>query len=106
MRKIRQTLGVSAFGVNAIVLPVGYETNVHFHDAQQEMYFVHQGQVEFRFGDGTRHVVDAGGIVRVDAATHRGMRNAGPDEAILVITGGRDGYVGRDGHLVEDPAGS
>jgi mannose-6-phosphate isomerase-like protein (cupin superfamily) len=106
MRKIRQTLGVTAFGVNAIVLPVGYATDLHFHDAQQEMYFVHQGQVEFRFGDGTRHMVAAGGIVRVDPATHRGMRNAGQDEAILVITGGRDGYVGRDGHLAEDPAGS
>jgi uncharacterized cupin superfamily protein len=105
IRKIRRSLGVTAFGVNAIVLPIGYETNVHFHDAQEELYFVHQGQVEFRFGDGTRHVVDAGGIVRVDATTHRGMRNAGEDEAILVIAGGRDGYVGRDGHLADEAPG-
>jgi mannose-6-phosphate isomerase-like protein (cupin superfamily) len=106
-RKIRQMLGVTAFGVNAIVLPVGYETNVHFHDEQEEMYFVHQGQVEFRFGDGTRHLVAAGGVVRVDPTTHRALRNAGQDEAILVVTGGRDGYVGRDGHLVDDgPAGA
>jgi mannose-6-phosphate isomerase-like protein (cupin superfamily) len=100
-RKIRRELGVTAFGVNAIVLPVGHETNLHFHDDQEEMYFVHQGQVEFRFGDGTRHLVDAGGVVRVDAATHRGMRNAGQDEAILVVAGGRDGYVGRDAHLAD-----
>lgn len=105
-RKIRRELGVTAFGVNAIVLPPGYETDLHFHDEQEEMYFVHQGTIEFRFGDGTTHVVDAGGVVRVDAPTRRGMRNAGEDEAIVVVTGGKDGYVGRDGQAAgENPRG-
>jgi quercetin dioxygenase-like cupin family protein len=101
-RKIRQELGVSAFGVNAIVLPPGYSTGEHFHDEQEELYFVHNGAVEFRFGDGSTHVVRAGGVVRVDAATHRGMRNVGEDEAIVVVTGGKGGYVGRDGQAVGD----
>ena len=52
-RKIRHAVGVTAFGINAIVLPPGYATGVHYHDEQEETYFVHQGQVEFRFGDGT-----------------------------------------------------
>jgi quercetin dioxygenase-like cupin family protein len=105
-RKVRRELGVTAFGVNAIVLPPGYSTGVHYHDEQEEMYFVHQGSVEFRFGDGTEHLVHAGGVVRVDAATHRGMRNAGEDEAIVVVAGGKDGYVGRDGQPVgDDPRG-
>ena len=103
-RKIRRVLGVTAFGINALVLPVGYDSGVHFHDDQEETYFVHQGEVEFRFGDGTRHLVGAGGIVRVDAATHRGMRNVGQDDAIIVVAGGREGYVGRDGHAVEGDA--
>jgi mannose-6-phosphate isomerase-like protein (cupin superfamily) len=101
-RKIRRELGVTAFGVNAIVLPPGYNTGVHFHDEQEELYFVHNGAVEFRFGDESTHVVRAGGIVRVDAATHRGMRNVGEDEAIVVVTGGKGGYVGRDGQAVGD----
>jgi mannose-6-phosphate isomerase-like protein (cupin superfamily) len=100
-RKVRQEVGVTAFGVNAIVLPPGYATGLHFHDEQEEVYFVHQGTVEFRFGDGSTHLVHAGGVVRVDAATHRGMRNAGEDEAILVVTGGKGGYVGRDGQAVD-----
>ena len=105
-RKLRQELGVTAFGINALVLPPGYETGLHFHDEQEETYFVHQGVVEFRFGDGTTHLLDAGGTVRVDAATHRGMRNAGQDDAIVVVAGGRDGYVGRDGQAVDgDPRG-
>jgi len=105
-RKVRQELGVTAFGVNAIVLPPGYSTGVHFHDEQEEIYFVHQGTVEFRFGDVTTLVVPAGGVVGVAAATHRGMRNAGEDEAIVVVTGGKGGYVGRDGQAVgDDPRG-
>ena len=59
-RKIRRELGVTAFGINAIVLPPGYATGVHYHDEQEETYFVHQGEVEFRFGDGIRHLVRAG----------------------------------------------
>ena len=41
-------VGVTAFGINAIVLPPGYATGVHFHDEQEETYFVHDGEVEFR----------------------------------------------------------
>jgi quercetin dioxygenase-like cupin family protein len=99
-RKIRRELGVTAFGINAITLPPGYETGIHYHDAQEETYFVHTGQVEFRFGDGTTHRLGPGGLVRVDAHTHRGMRNAGEGEAVVVVVGGKDGYVGRDGQAV------
>ena len=106
-RKIRHEVGVTAFGMNAIVLPPGYESGVHYHDEQEETYFVHQGAIEFRFGDGTKHIVRAGGIVRVDAATHRGMRNAGESDAIVLAVGGKDGYVGRDGQAVDDdPTGA
>ncbi len=101
-RKVRQELGVTAFGINAIVLPPGHATGLHFHEQQEETYFVHRGQVEFRFGDGSSHVVGAGGIARVDAATQRGMRNVGQDDAIVVVAGGKDGYVGRDGQAVDD----
>lgn len=106
-RKIRHEVGVTAFGMNAIVLPPGYESGVHYHDEQEEIYFVHRGEVEFRFGDGSRHLVGAGGVARVDAKTHRGMRNVGEGDAILVIVGGKDGYVGRDGQPVgADPRGA
>jgi quercetin dioxygenase-like cupin family protein len=101
-RKVRRELGVTAFGINALVLPPGYFTGLHYHDEQEETYFVHQGVVEFQFGDGTVHVVNAGGMARVDAATHRGLRNAGQDDAIVLVAGGKDGYVGRDGQSVGD----
>ena len=101
-RKIRTRLGVTAFGINAIVLPPGYETGRHFHDEQEETYFVHRGQIEMEFGDGSRHTLGAGALARVDAATVRRIRNASGDEdAVYVIVGGKDGYVGRDGRLPE-----
>jgi uncharacterized cupin superfamily protein len=105
-RKVRRALGVTAFGINALVLPPGYETGVHFHDQQEETYFVHEGTIEFQFGDGSTHLTGPGGIARVDAATHRGLRNAGDGDAVVLVAGGKDGYVGRDGQAVGgDPRG-
>ena len=98
-RKIRSGLGVTAFGVNAIVMPPGYETNGHYHDEQEELYFVHRGVIAITFGDGTTHELGAGGLARVDAATVRSIKNVGEADAVYVIVGGKDGYVGRDGRL-------
>lgn len=103
-RKVRKALGVTAFGVNAIVLPEGYSSGPHWHEQQEELYFVHQGTVEFRFGsDGAEKcTLGPGGLVRVEPSTVRAFRNAGEGEAIYICVGGKGGYVGRDGRLVED----
>jgi quercetin dioxygenase-like cupin family protein len=100
-RKIRRALGVTAFGVNAIVLPPGIETGRHYHAEQEEVYFVHRGTVELEFGDGSKHVLGPGGVARVDAPTVRKVRNLSDEDAVYVIAGGKDGYVGRDGQLPE-----
>ncbi len=100
-RKIRRALEVDAFGVNAIVLPAGMETGFHYHEAQQELYFVHRGTIEMRFGDGSAITLGEGGLARVDAATVRQIRNLGEGEAVYLCAGGKDGYVGRDGRVPE-----
>jgi uncharacterized cupin superfamily protein len=101
-RKIRQALGVTAFGVNAIVLPPGHESRRHLHERQQELYFVHRGTIEFRFGDGAARTLGAGGLARVDPATVRSLRNlSDTDEAVYLCVGGAGGYVGRDGRAPE-----
>jgi len=100
-RKIRRELGVTAFGMNAISMPPGYETGRHYHDQQEETYFVHRGTIEMEFGDGSRHVLSAGGLARVAARTVRKIKNVGDTDALFVIVGGKDGYVGRDGRLPE-----
>jgi quercetin dioxygenase-like cupin family protein len=100
-RKVRKGLGVSAFGVNAIVMPAGYESGSHYHDEQEELYFVHRGTIEMEFGDGSVHRLQEGSFARVDAETVRKVRNVGDGDAIYLCAGGKDGYVGRDGRMPE-----
>ena len=59
-RKVRRELGVTAFGVNAIELPPEYATGRHFHDEQEELYFVHRGRVKITLGDDAEHVLGPG----------------------------------------------
>jgi quercetin dioxygenase-like cupin family protein len=98
-RKVRSALGVTAFGVNAIMLPPGYETGRHFHDEQQELYFLHEGRIEITLNDDTTHVLGPGGLARVDAQTIRKIKNVGDGPCVYLVAGGKDGYVGRDGRL-------
>ena len=100
-RKIRRGLGVKEFGANAIVIPPRYEANSHYHEEQEELYFVYEGTLQFTFGDGTKHVLGPGGLARVDAATVRQITNLGDTDGVYVIVGGKGGYVGRDGHMPE-----
>ncbi|HEY2570064.1 MAG TPA: cupin domain-containing protein [Solirubrobacteraceae bacterium] len=100
-RKVRKGLGVTAFGVNAIVMPPGIESGFHYHDEQEELYFVHRGTIEIEFGDGVVQRLGEGGLARVDAATPRKVRNPGDADAVYLIAGGKDGYIGRDGRVPE-----
>ena len=100
-RKVRRALDVKELGVNAIVMPEGMSSGFHYHDEQEELYFVHSGEVEIEFGDGTTHRLGPGGMARVDASTHRRVENVGSGEAVYVVVGAKGGYVGRDGKVPE-----
>ena len=100
-RKVRVPLGVTSMGVNALVLPPRYQAGFHYHDEQEEIYFVHEGDVELEFGDGAVARLAPGGIARVDATTVRRLRNLGDGDAVIFVVGGKGGYVGRDAHLPE-----
>ena len=74
-RKVRRALEVEAFGVNAMVLPP-FEV------------------------EGESFELDPGGLCHVQSTTPRRFWNAGDGELVLLVVGGKDGYVGRDGHFV------
>ena len=95
-RKIRKALGVNAFGVNAIVFPPGYDGPNHYHDPQDELYFVHRGTATFVV-DGDEHAVEEGGLVHVESTTPRSVSNRTDDDLVVLIVGGKGGYVERDG---------
>ena len=102
-RKIRAALGVEAFGVNAIVYPANYEGPEHYHDTQDELYFVHRGRSASR-STARRASSARAGCSTQCSTTPRRISNAGDEDAIVFIVGGKGGYVERDGHLVDPEA--
>jgi mannose-6-phosphate isomerase-like protein (cupin superfamily) len=100
-RKVRGALGVKAFGVNGIVMPPGFEGFLHYHERQDELYFVHRGRARVEVG-GEVHEVGEGGLIHVEATTARRVSNGSDtDDLVLLVIGGKGGYVERDGHLVD-----
>jgi mannose-6-phosphate isomerase-like protein (cupin superfamily) len=100
-RKIRAALGVTAFGVNALVYPPGYEGFSHYHDTQDELYFVHRGRVRVEVGGETRELGE-GGLFHAESTTPRTISNPFDEDAVVFVVGGMGGYVERDGHLVNE----
>jgi mannose-6-phosphate isomerase-like protein (cupin superfamily) len=99
-RKVRRALGVTAFGVNAIVFPPDFEGFEHFHEQQDELYFVHRGRARVEVGGEVRELGE-GGLLHVESTTPRKLSNASDtDDLVLLVVGGKDGYVERDGMLV------
>ena len=99
-RKIRVPLGVTAFGVNAIVMPPGADGIHHYHDTQDELYVVHRGRARFDV-DGEVRELGPGGLCHVESTTPRKVSNAGDEDLVLFVVGGKGGYVERDGQLVD-----
>ena len=100
-RKVRTALGVEAFGVNAVVYPPRFEGFPHYHDEQDELYFVHSGTARFEV-DGETRELGPGGLCHVESTTPRKVTNVGEDDLVLLVVGGKGGYVERDGHVMSD----
>ena len=100
-RKIRGALGVTAFGINGIVMPAGHDGFLHWHDTQDELYFVHRGRVEVEV-EGEKRVLGEGGLFHVESTTPRKVSNPFAEDAVLLAIGGKGGYVERDGHMVDE----
>jgi quercetin dioxygenase-like cupin family protein len=99
-RKVRGAMGVTAFGVNAVVYPPGFDGFEHYHDTQDELYFVHRGRVLVQVGGEAREL-GQGGLFHAESTTPRKVSNPFDEEAVLLIVGGSGGYVERDGHMVD-----
>ena len=100
-RSVRRALGVTAFGVNAVVMAPGFDGFLHYHDTQDELYLVHRGRARVEVGDEVREL-GPGGLFHAESTTPRKVSNASQDEdLVLFVVGGKDGYVARDGHLVD-----
>ena len=100
-RSVRRALGVTAFGVNAIVMPPGFDGFLHYHERQDELYLVHRGRARVEI-EGEVRELGPGGLCHVESTTPRKVSNASEEEdLVLLVVGGKDGYVPRDGQLVD-----
>jgi mannose-6-phosphate isomerase-like protein (cupin superfamily) len=95
-RKVRQELGVTAFGVNVLVIPSGIVARPHYHTEQDELYFVHAGRAKFALPGESREL-GPGGFCHVESTTPRQVTSVGDEDLVMLVVGAKDGYVGRDG---------
>ena len=98
--RVRGPLGIEAFGANVLVLPPHFDGFEHYHDLQDELYFVHSGTARIDVGGETRDL-GPGGLFHCQSTLPRKVSNAGDVELVLLIVGASGGYIERDGHLVD-----
>lgn len=101
-RRVRPQLNVTAFGINVKVMQPETSSKLHLHTEQQEVIFVHQGEIHVSFGADETIEVGIGGIVVIDAGTPHVVRVTSREPAVLVMMGGKDGVVEGDAVFPED----
>jgi uncharacterized cupin superfamily protein len=97
---LRRLLGVSTFGLNAIVLEPGQRGRIHRHVRQEEVYLVLEGELTLVL-EGEEHQLERGGCARIAPAVRRQLVNRGRERLVLLALGGATPHEGRDGEAFE-----
>ncbi len=100
-RKVRGPLGVTAFGVNGVVYPPGYPGHPPLprHAGRALLRPQRTAKVDV---EGEERILGPGGLFHVESTTPRRISSVGDEELVLLVIGGKDGYVERDGHVMSD----
>jgi quercetin dioxygenase-like cupin family protein len=85
--RLRAPLGVTSFGINALVLEPGQRNRIHRHRTQEEVYLVLEGTLTLQV-EGEPHEFNVGELVRVAPHTRRQLVNRGPGTLKLLALGG------------------
>jgi mannose-6-phosphate isomerase-like protein (cupin superfamily) len=94
--RLRAQLGVSAFGINQIVLRAGQRNRIHRHTRQEEVYLVLEGTLTLLV-EGEEHELQQHEMIRVGPEVRRQLVNRGPETLVLLALGGDGEHQGRDG---------
>jgi uncharacterized cupin superfamily protein len=97
---LRRRLGVTAFGLNQLVLRPGERGRIHRHERQEEAYLVLDGTLTLLVGDEPREL-RRGGLARVAPDLRRQLVNRGGEPLLLLAIGGANAHEGRDGRAYE-----
>ncbi len=93
---LRRQLGVTAFGMNQIVLEPGQRGRIHRHARQEEVYLVLEGRLTLVIESEPTELGE-GELIRVAPQIRRQLVNYGPDRVVLLALGGAAEHQGRDG---------
>jgi uncharacterized cupin superfamily protein len=93
---LRRDLGVTALGINQMILEPGQRTRIHRHQRQEEVYLVIAGVLTVAIENEQTHL-SAGELMRVAPEVRRQLINLGPQRVVLVALGADGEHDGRDG---------
>ena len=94
-QRLGRELGVSALGINLIVLQPRQRLRVHLHERQEEIYLVLSGELTLVI-EGDERVLGSGDLVRVGPAVRRQLLNRGSNRVEVLALGGSGDHVSRD----------
>jgi uncharacterized cupin superfamily protein len=95
-QRLRAELGVSAFGLNLLLLRSGQRSRIHRHLHQEEVYVVLQGTLTLVV-EGQEHELTHGQLARVAPDVRRQLVNRHRETLAILAVGGSAGHEGRDG---------
>lgn len=93
---LRRDLGVTTFGLNAIVLQPGQRGRIHIHERQEEVFLVLRGRLTIALPDGEQDL-EPWELARIGPAVRRQLINRGPDPVVILALGSANPHEGRDG---------
>ncbi len=100
-QSLRRALGVTAFGMNLMVLQPGERGRIHRHERQEEVYLVLEGTFTIMTGPGEEHTLGPGDVARVGPDVRRQVANRHRQRCVAVALGGAGTHEGRDGVAYE-----
>jgi mannose-6-phosphate isomerase-like protein (cupin superfamily) len=93
---LRETLGVTSFGMNLIVLHAGARGRIHKHERQEEVYLVLEGILSLSI-EGKERDLGPDELVRVAPVIRRQLINRGPQRLAILALGAAGEHSRRDG---------
>ena len=93
---LRRDLGVTTFGLNAIVLQPGQRGRIHIHERQEEVFLVLRGRLTLALADG-EHDLAQWELARIAPEVRRQLVNRGPEPVVILALGSANPHEGRDG---------
>jgi mannose-6-phosphate isomerase-like protein (cupin superfamily) len=98
---LRRHLGVTAFGLNQMVLRPGERGRIHRHERQEEVYLVLRGTLTLEV-EGRPQDLAEGELARVAPEVRRRLVNLGPGVCAVLAIGAAGEHAGRDGLAYAD----